>query len=92
MSKVTRIIEILNDLNKVSKPFITEDTKERIEQELIQLLHEEKEILISYFRDGYIHDEYITVVNIDVQNKVVYYMVALGLQTRLKFDEFVDVK
>ncbi|WP_420920452.1 YolD-like family protein [Bacillus thuringiensis] len=86
------IREILNDLNKVSKPFITQDTKERIEQELIQSLHEEKEILISYFRDGSIHDEYITVVNIDAPNKTIYYTDAFGLQTRLNFDEFVDIK
>ncbi|MED1115190.1 YolD-like family protein [Bacillus paramycoides] len=76
---------------KVSKPYITQDTKELIERELIQSLHEEKEILISYYRDGFIHDEYITVVNIDAQNKTVYYTDAFGLQTRLKFDEFVDI-
>ncbi|MED0945416.1 YolD-like family protein [Bacillus mycoides] len=86
------IREILGELNKVSKPFITQDTKERIGQELIQSLQEEKEILISYFRDGFIHDEYITVVNIDAPNKTVYYTDTFGLQTRLHFDEFVDIK
>ena len=85
------IREISAELNKVSKPYITQDTKERIEQEIIQSLHEEKEILISYYRDGFIHDEYITVINIDVQNKTVYYTDAFGLQTRLKFDEFVNI-
>lgn len=86
------IREILNDLNKVSKPFITQDTKERIERELVRSLHKEEEILISYYRDESIHDEYITVVNIDAPNKTIYYTDAFGLQTRLNFDEFVDIK
>lgn len=86
------IREILNDLNKVSKPFITQDTKERIERKLVRSLHKEEEILISYYRDGSIHDEYITVVNIDAPNKTIYYTDAFGLQTRLNFDEFVDIK
>ncbi|WP_270364743.1 YolD-like family protein [Bacillus paranthracis] len=77
---------------KVPKPFLTQDTMERIERALIQSLHEEKEILISYYRDGYIHDEYITVINLDMQDKTVYYTDAFGLQTKLKFKEFVDIK
>ncbi|WP_426952796.1 YolD-like family protein [Bacillus mycoides] len=77
---------------KVPKPYLTQDTKERIERALMQSLHEEKEILISYHRDGFIHDEYITVKDIDEQSKVVNYTDAFGLNTRLKFDEFVDVK
>ncbi|MEW9595140.1 YolD-like family protein [Bacillus toyonensis] len=82
---------ILGELNKVSKPFITQDTKERIERELMRSLREEEEILITYYRDGFIQDKYITVVSIDVQDKTVYSTDAFGLQTRLKFDEFVDI-
>ncbi|PEJ12121.1 YolD-like family protein [Bacillus toyonensis] len=85
------IREILGELNKVSKPFITQDTKERIERELMRSLREEEEILITYYRDGFIQDKYITVVSIDVQDKTVYSTDAFGLQTRLKFDEFVDI-
>lgn len=88
----SQIREILNDLNKVPKPYITQDTKERIERNLIRSLHKEEEILITYYRNGFIHDEYITVVNIDAPNKTVYYTDAFGLQTRLNFDEFVDIK
>ncbi|MFC9419610.1 YolD-like family protein [Bacillus mobilis] len=86
------IREILNDLNKIPKPYITQDTKERIERNLIRSLHKEEEILITYYRNGFIHDEYITVVNIDAPNKTIYYTDAFGLQTRLNFDEFVDIK
>ncbi|MGN4742449.1 YolD-like family protein [Bacillus cereus group sp. MYBK227-1] len=77
---------------KGPKPFLTQDTMERIERALMQSLHEEEEIFISYYRDGYIHDEYITVIDIDKQNKTVHYTDAFGLNTRLKFEEFVDIK
>lgn len=65
---------------------------EKIERALMKSLHEEEEISISYYRDGFIHDEYITDINIDAQSKVVYYTDVFGLNTRLKFDEFVDIK
>lgn len=42
---------------KVPKSFLTQDTMERIERALMQSL-----------RDGYIHDEYITVIDIYKQN------------------------
>ncbi|MDZ4447471.1 YolD-like family protein, partial [Bacillus cereus] len=36
---------------KVPKPFLTQDTMERIERALMQSFHEEEEIHISYYRD-----------------------------------------
>ncbi len=77
---------------KVPKPFLTQDTKERIERALMQSLHEQREIFISYHRDGFIHDEYITVIDINKQSETVYYTDAFGLNTQLKFEEFVDIK
>lgn len=77
---------------KVPKPYLTQDAKERIEGALLQSLHEEKEVLIAYHSDGFIHDEYITVINIDAQSKTVHCTDAFGLNTRLKFDEFADIK
>ncbi|WP_346817881.1 YolD-like family protein [Bacillus paramobilis] len=77
---------------KVPKPFLTQDTMERIERTLMQSLHEEKEIFISYYRDGFIHDEYITVIDIDKQSNTVHYTDAFSLNTRLNFEEFVDIK
>ncbi|PFM44251.1 3-oxoacyl-ACP synthase [Bacillus cereus] len=77
---------------KVPKPFLTQDTKERIERALMQSLREEEEIFISYYRDGFIHDEHITVIDINKQSETVYYTDAFGLNTQLKFEEFVDIK
>ncbi|HEK9103341.1 TPA: YolD-like family protein [Bacillus pseudomycoides] len=86
------INRILEEQYKVPKPFLTEDTKERIERALNESLQENSEVLVSYYRDGYIHDEYITVLDIDTQNKIVHCTDAFGLNTKFKIDEFVDVK
>lgn len=86
------IHRLFEEQYKVPKPFLTQDTKERIERALMQSLHEQREIFISYHRDGFIHDEYITVIDINKQNETVYYTDAFGLNTQLKFEEFVDIK
>ncbi|WP_309243099.1 YolD-like family protein [Bacillus cereus group sp. BfR-BA-01309] len=41
---------------KVPKPHLTYDTQERIEQGLNESLQHNKKILISYYRNGYIHE------------------------------------
>ncbi len=91
-SNTRKYIECLRNNIKYLNLFLTQDTIERIERALMQSLHETKEIFISYYRDGFIHDEYITVIDIDKQSNTVHYTDAFGLQTRLKFEEFVDIK
>ncbi|MEN1938987.1 YolD-like family protein [Paenibacillus sp. 102] len=85
------IERILEEQYKVPKPFLTEDTKERIERALNDSLQNDSEILVSYYRDGYIHDEYITVLDIDIHTKTLVCSDAFGLNTKFKIDEFVDV-
>ena len=85
------IREILDDLNKVPKPIVTEDMKEQIERSLIHSMQSKEEILVSYYRDGLIHDMYITVLHIEQMLKTVYCTDAFGLETEFKFDELVNV-
>lgn len=56
------IREILNDLNKVPKPIVTEDMKEQLQIWLVQSLQNKEEILISYYRNRMVHDMYINVL------------------------------
>nr|WP_304521653.1 YolD-like family protein [Bacillus toyonensis] len=77
---------------KVPMPFLTDDTKERIERGLNESLQNAKEIFISYYRNGYIHEEHITVTNINVHSKTVLCTDAFRLNMKFKIDEFVDVK
>lgn len=85
------INEMLNDLNKVPKPFVSDDMREQIEQGLIHSMQTHEEILISYYRDGLIHDMYINVLNIEPMLRTVYCTDAFGLNTEFKFDELVNI-
>ncbi|MGH0588847.1 YolD-like family protein [Bacillus mycoides] len=86
------IDRILEEQHKVPKPFLTNDTKERIEQGLNESLQNDKEILISYYRNGYIHEEHITVTRIDAQTKTIVCTDAFRLNMKFNINEFVDVK
>jgi len=82
---------MLNDLNKVPKPIVSEDMREQIEQGLIHSMQNKEEILISYYRDGIVHDMYINVSHIEPMMKIVYCTDAFGLNTEFKFDELVNI-
>lgn len=82
---------MINDLNKVPKPIVSEDMKEQLQIGLIQSLQNKEEILISYYRDGMIHDMYINVLHIEPMLKTVYCTDAFGLETEFKFDELVNI-
>ncbi|QDQ07727.1 YolD-like family protein [Bacillus sp. BD59S] len=85
------INEMLNDLNKVSKPIVSEDMREQIERGLLYSMQNKQEILISYYRDGIVHHMYINVSHIDPMTKTVYCTDAFGLETEFKFDELVSI-
>ncbi|EJV42150.1 hypothetical protein IEK_05816 [Bacillus toyonensis] len=82
---------MINDLNKVPKPIITEDMKEQLQIGLVHSLQSKEEIHISYYRDGMIHDMYINVQHIEPMLKTVYCTDAFGLSTEFKFDELVNI-
>ncbi|MBJ8039058.1 YolD-like family protein [Bacillus cereus group sp. N17] len=85
------INEMLNDLNKLPKPIVSEDMWEQIERGLIQSMQTHEEILISYYRDGLIHDMYINVQHIEPMLKTIYCTDAFGLNTEFKFEELVNI-
>ncbi|MED2847066.1 YolD-like family protein [Bacillus toyonensis] len=82
---------MINDLNKLPKPIVSEDMQEQIERGLIQSMQTHEEILISYYRDGLIHDMYINVKHIEPMLKTIYCTDAFGLNTEFKFDELVNI-
>ncbi|MGG1340165.1 YolD-like family protein [Bacillus toyonensis] len=85
------IKELLNDLNKIPKPIVTEDMKEQIEHSLIRSMQSKEEILISYYRDGIIHEMYINVQHMEPMLKTIYCTDAFGLHAEFKFEELVNI-
>ncbi|MEF7655233.1 YolD-like family protein [Bacillus thuringiensis] len=56
---------------KVQKPLLTKEAKEGISDKLLTSLLSEKEILLTYFEDGYILTSYMTVVHINPLKRIV---------------------
>ncbi|PEA06784.1 3-oxoacyl-ACP synthase, partial [Bacillus cereus] len=65
---------------------------ELIENMLLCSLLSEKEILITYYEDGYLLSSYMTVVDIDPSNSAVICTDAFYNKMKLQFSNIIDVK
>ncbi|MEA1011179.1 MULTISPECIES: YolD-like family protein [Bacillus cereus group] len=63
--------KIIGEKLKVQKPILTNEAKERISDKLLTSLLSEKEMLVTYFEDGYILTSYMTVVHINPVKQLV---------------------
>ncbi|TPV39575.1 YolD-like family protein [Bacillus dicomae] len=91
-SQFDGIREIIKEQNKVPRPVLTTEEKERIENMLVYSLLSEKEILITYYEDGYLLSGYMTVVDIDPLNSAVICTDAFYNKIVLKFKNIINVK
>ncbi|KAA0768154.1 YolD-like family protein [Bacillus sp. BB51/4] len=86
------ICEIIKEQSKVTRPILTAEEKELIENMLLCSLLSEEEILITYYEDGYLLSSYMTVVGIDQQNNAVICTDAFRNKMTLRFSNITDVK
>jgi len=63
--------KVVGEKFKVQKPLLTNEAKENISDKLLTSLLSEKEILVTYFEDGYILTSYMTVVHINPLKRIV---------------------
>ncbi|MEK4778077.1 YolD-like family protein [Bacillus sp. FSL L8-0199] len=86
------IREIIKEKNKVTRPILTDEEKELIENMLLCSLLSEEEILITYYEDGYLLSSYMTVVDIDPSNSAVICTDAFYNRMKLQFYNIIDAK
>ncbi|PGU19146.1 YolD-like family protein [Bacillus thuringiensis] len=86
------IRELIKDQHKVTRPILTTEEKERIENMLVCSLSSEEEIMIAYYEDGYILSNYMTVVDIDPSNSAVICTDAFYNKMKLQFSNIIDAK
>ncbi|PEO58357.1 YolD-like family protein [Bacillus wiedmannii] len=86
------IREIVKEKNKVTRPILTDDEKELIENMLLCSLLSEEEILITYYEDGYLLSSYMTVVDVDPSNSAVICTDAFYNKIKLQFSNIIGVK
>ncbi|MDX5768581.1 YolD-like family protein [Bacillus cereus group sp. BfR-BA-02675] len=86
------IREIIKEKNKVTRPILTDEEKELIENMLLCSLLSEEEILITYYEDGYLLSSYMTVVDIDQQNRSIICTDAFYNNMIIQFANIINVK
>ncbi|MFD6509942.1 YolD-like family protein [Bacillus sp. NPDC060175] len=86
------IREIIQEKNKVTRPILTDEEKELIENMLLCSLVSAEEIMITYYEDGYLLSNYMTVVDIDPSNRAIVCTDAFYNKMKLQFSNIIDVK
>ncbi|MGS0534387.1 YolD-like family protein (plasmid) [Bacillus mycoides] len=86
------IREIIKEKNKVTRPILTDEEKELIENMLLCSSVSKEEIMITYYEDGYLLSNYMTVVDIDPSNGTVICTDAFYNKMKLQFSNIIDIK
>ncbi|KAA6448319.1 YolD-like family protein [Bacillus cereus] len=84
------INEIFQEQSKIKKPILDQQQLEKIGQVLQKSISVEEEIHILYYRNGYIHNEIVTVIKIDSFKKEVITTDAFRNPCIFGIDEIVD--
>ncbi|PEK11069.1 YolD-like family protein [Bacillus toyonensis] len=86
------IREIIKEQHKVTRPILTTEEKERIENMLLCSLVSEEELMITYYEDGYLLSSYMTIVDIDPSTSAVICTDAFYNKMKLQFSNIIDAK
>ncbi|NKX12203.1 YolD-like family protein [Bacillus cereus] len=85
------IKEMIKEQTKASRPIVTQDAKEMIENKLLTSFLGEEEVLLTYYKDGYLYKNYITVVDINPLMETITCTDAFHNQRMLKFGDVIKV-
>lgn len=88
----TGIRKIIEEKTRVPRPVLTKNAKEKIENKLLCSFLSEEEILITYYEDGHLLTNYITVIGIDPLNNSVTCTDAFYNKITFKFIDIVDAQ
>ncbi|AOY15934.1 3-oxoacyl-ACP synthase [Bacillus sp. ABP14] len=86
------IREMVKEKNKVARPILTSEEKELIENMLLCSLLSEEEILITYYEDGYLLTNYMTVIDINPLHSSIICTDAFYNKMTIQFSNIIDVK
>ncbi|WP_439876896.1 YolD-like family protein (plasmid) [Bacillus mycoides] len=87
------INQIIQEQLKVAKPVLDEQQIEEIGRTLTEAIHTKKEVILWYYRNGYIHHEIMDIQKIDLhQKKIIITTDAFRFQNKFYLDDIVDCK
>lgn len=85
------IKEMIQEQTKVQRPILTQDAKERIENKLLISYLGEEEVLLTYYKNGYLYKNYITVAGINPLNKTITCTDAFCNKKTFKFGDVIEI-
>ncbi|MES5893555.1 MULTISPECIES: YolD-like family protein [Bacillus cereus group] len=85
------IKEMIQEQTKVSRPILTQDAKERIESKLLCSFLGEEEVLLTYYKDGYLYKNYITAVDINPLHEMIICTDAFRNKRMFNFGDVIEV-
>ncbi|MFB6728268.1 YolD-like family protein [Bacillus mobilis] len=85
------IKDMIQEQTKISRPILTQDAKERIENKLLISYLGEEEVLLTYYKNGYLYKNYITVADINPLNKTITCTDVFRNQRILKFCDVIEI-
>ncbi|MFP3376302.1 YolD-like family protein [Bacillus wiedmannii] len=83
---------MIQEQTKVPRPILMQDAKERIENKLLISYLDEEEVLLTYYKNGYLYKNYITVADINPLNKTITCTDAFRNQKMFKFGDVMEVE
>ncbi len=86
IEQATCLEEMKYQRNKIAKPILTEDQKEKINY-VLQSYQKEQIVRIKFFNDGYLYFISTTIKRIDLENKKL-----ILEQGKLDFSNIVDIE
>ncbi|MBE6139939.1 MAG: YolD-like family protein [Firmicutes bacterium] len=81
------IKSLLKDKSKIPKPIISEEEKQKIEQNIIEAYYTCCDINIHYYKNGFIYECFSKIKKIDQINKIIY----LNNNSKLLFHQIVSI-
>ncbi|OQR57132.1 3-oxoacyl-ACP synthase [Bacillus sp. CDB3] len=85
------IKEMIQEQTEVPRPILTQDAKEMIENKLLISFLSEEEVLLTYYKSGYLYKNYITVININPLNETIICTDAFCNKRMFKFGDVIEV-
>ncbi|MFJ8414712.1 YolD-like family protein [Bacillus paramycoides] len=85
------IKEMIHEQTKVPRPILTQDAKEMIENKLLCSFLGEEEVLLTYYKEGYLYKNCITVADINPLNETITCTDAFRNKRIFKFVDVIEV-
>ena len=85
--------KVLEGLNKVEKPILSEDQQEQINEVLLSSLQANKKVHLTYYKRGELITETCSIDSVNVHTKTIYFVdEVFEIKNKLKLSDVLDIR